>query len=65
MKTINALHDKVAAVKVPGSAHYSYRNWSIKYECPVCAHQGRFNTNFLGRRVVMCIGHTFIKEPKP
>lgn len=41
----------------PGGA-----SWSFEFRCPACGRTGRFNTNFLGSRVVVCDGIKFSKR---
>ena len=36
--------------------HYSNRNWSELFTCPVCGTAKRQNTNFLGQRRMVCSG---------
>jgi hypothetical protein len=50
------LHAATLCEKVDGSGQYSYKNWSFKYRCPVCRCERKYNKNFLGQRVIVCVG---------
>ncbi len=39
----------------------SAKGHSFAFECPECSRRGRFNTNFLGSRRVVCNGRRFLK----
>lgn len=52
-------HEPCSCPSVPGTLQYSTKNWSKRFECPRCGRIGRFNTNFLGRRMVACTGDKF------
>ena len=63
-------HAPAMCKRVPGSERdvapgHSQRGcgWSSAYKCPDCGNRGRFNTNFLGRRHVICNGNVFRKIP--
>lgn len=49
-------HEHTPMERVPRTEHYSNRNWSALFRCPVCGSEKRQNTNFLGRRVMLCRG---------
>ena len=49
-------HLEVEAIKDVSTHRYSFRNHSYAFRCPVCGRERRYNTNFLGRRRVMCSG---------
>lgn len=63
------LHGKAICDPVPGSSQFHattarvYGSWSTVYQCPCCDRRTRQNTNFLGRKKVICDGQKFYKEP--
>ena len=52
-------HAPAPAEKRISTHRYSFRNHSYEFACPVCGRAKRYNTNFLGRRVVTCDGEKF------
>ena len=59
--THRTIHDEVVCKADPNSAHYHYKSWSKLFRCPECNRTGRFNTNYLGRRRIICDGTAFTK----
>lgn len=56
-------HQPTVCQQVSATARYNGKNWSNLFACPVCLRNGRFNHNFLGKRLVVCDGSKFSKVP--
>lgn len=52
-------HTPTVCVRVPRTERYSFRNWSIAFQCPSCGAQQRRSLNFLGQRKLVCSGLKF------
>jgi hypothetical protein len=50
-------HPPVECKRMMGlELHYSFKNWSDRFKCPVCEKSKRQSLNFLGSRVLTCDG---------
>ena len=49
-------HDDSECTRINSSIDYHTKSYSYRFECPTCGKSRRYNTNFLGRRVVICSG---------
>lgn len=58
---MNTLHTPQVCKEVSGTSRYHYKSWSFEYRCAACGRTGRFNTNYLGQRKVVCNGKRFSK----
>ena len=64
-KTLPPVHEPCVAKPQGGlHLHYSTHNWSDSYLCPTCGLARRYNSNFLGTKMVVCTGAKFITVPK-
>lgn len=51
-----APHASVEMEQVPRSYHYHTKSYSYLFRCPSCGWEKRQNTNYLGRRKMVCNG---------
>lgn len=58
-------HDKAVCERSDRPMEYNYKSWTAEFICPVCERRGKFNKNFLGRRLVVCDGARFRTERRP
>ena len=65
MREAQNSHVPAMCKKVPGTYDWagSAKGQSHAFECPECRRRGRFNTNFLGSRHVVCDGSSFKRIP--
>lgn len=54
-------HGRAQAEQVPFSTHYSAKNYSVAFRCPVCQRTQRQSLNFLGNKVMVCDGEKMHK----
>jgi hypothetical protein len=58
MKTANTTtqHEPAAMIPDRRTMDFHTKSYSYTFECPTCHHQQRQNTNFLGRKDLVCDG---------
>lgn len=59
-----ATHPPVECKQDNRSAQFHMKSWSYRFTCPTCGNSKRQNTNYLGRRLLICDGQKIVMTHK-